>query len=75
MALGPTENIIIFEKCIQLISNLRHRILTEASSSLAVGYLINSIQAARHICIGCDISFRGFGRELADEFAGIPRAT
>jgi carbamoyl-phosphate synthase large subunit len=59
----------------QLIPDLRYRILTEASGSLTAGYLINSIKAAGHICIGSDIDDRCFGSSLADDFAIMPRST
>lgn len=59
----------------QLIPDTRYRILTEASGSLTAGYLINSIKAAGHICIGSDIDARCFGSALADDFAVMPRAT
>src|SRR5688572_5981477 len=58
----------------QHASRDRHRILTEASGSLTAGYLIKSIQAAGHTCVGSDIDARSFGAALADEFVVMPRA-
>ena len=63
------------ENRMQPIPDTRYRILTEASGSLTTGYLINSIKAAGHICIGSDIDIRCLGSALADDFAVMPCAT
>lgn len=59
----------------QPIIDKRYRFLTEASGSLTAGYLIASIQAAGHVCVGSDIDDSCFGSALADDFAVMPRAS
>ncbi|MFA7239049.1 MAG: ATP-grasp domain-containing protein [Sulfuricellaceae bacterium] len=48
------------------------RILTEASGSLVIGYLIKAIQEAGHISVASDIDSHCVGRYLADDFVLMP---
>ena len=56
----------------QLQSDIQYRVLTEATGSLTASYLIKSIQAAGHICVGSDIEAHCAGTELADDFVVMP---
>ena len=53
----------------------KYRILTEASGSLTVGYLISNIQAGGHECVASDIDENCVGRMLADDFVLMPSAS
>lgn len=53
----------------------RYSILTEASGSLTVGYLLKSIQAAGHECVASDITEECVGKVLADDFILMPPAS
>lgn len=59
----------------QLHPDIQYRMLTEAAGSLTAGYLIKSIQAAGHICVGSDIDGRCAGAKLADDFIVMPSST